>query len=275
MSGWSQLHSDVAGGGDARSPVAVERPRARAPRGAELVRLRLPDRTGSLAAVTGHLASHGVDVLRLDVVDRGPGGAVDDFLLAGGEIGAALATLTGKAILLGRRAGVDLRDPGLEMAAACEAVTTARSTTSLCAALVRAALSLVYAEAGLLFADREPGVLAILASSVTGLPVVLDGCGNSLVASAFFCGQPLTADGRIPWTPATLRELLPEGSVAVVPSGEPAGLALALVRADHAPFVAAELDRLSALMRVAAGALQLHETTVARSRIRTLPEMPA
>ena len=93
MSGWSQLHSEVAGGGDARSPVAVERPRARAPRGAELVRLRLPDRTGSLAAVTGHLASHGVDVLRLDVVDRGPGGAVDDFLLSGGEIDAALASL--------------------------------------------------------------------------------------------------------------------------------------------------------------------------------------
>ena len=161
------------------------------------------------------------------------------------------------------------------MAAACEAVTTARSTTSLCAALVRAALSLGFAEAGLLFGDREPGVLAILASSVTGLPVVLDGSGNSLIASAFFCGQPLTADGRIPWAPATLRELLPEGSVAVVPSGKPPSLALALVRADHAPFVAAELDRLSALMRVAAGALQLHETSVVRSRIRTLPEMSA
>jgi hypothetical protein len=263
MSGWSQLPSRAAGGEDARFPVAVEPPRARAPRGAELVRLRLPDRPGSLAAVTGHLASHGVDVLRLDV------------LLCGGDIDAALATLGGKAILLGRRVGVDLRDPGLEMAAACEAVTTARSIASLCSQLVRAALSLVFAEAGLLFADREPGLLGILASSLSGLPIVLDGSDNSLVASAFFCGQPLTADGRIPWAPATLRELLPEGSVAVVPSGEPSSLALALVRADHAPFVAAELDRLSALMRVAGGALQLHGATAIRNRVRTLPEMSA
>jgi ACT domain len=268
MSGWSQPSSRATEGGDTRLPVAVERPRARAPRGAELVRLRLPDRPGSLAAVTGHLAAHGVDVLRLDVVDRGSGGAVDDFLLAGAGIDAALEALGGIAILLGRRAGVDLRDPGLEMAAACEGVTSARSGPELCGQLVRAALGLVFAEAGLLFADREPGLLAVVASSVPGLPVAVDNRGNSLISSALFCGQSLTADGRIPWAPASLREHLPPGSVAVVPGGSPPSLALALVREDNAPFVAAELERLAALMRVAAGAFQLHETTVIRSRIR-------
>ncbi len=55
----------------------------------------------------------------------------------------------------------------------------------------------------------------------------------------------------------------------------PAGaLALALVREDHAPFVHVELERLAALMRVAAATLTLHEATLVRSRIRLVPETP-
>ncbi len=208
-------------------------------------------------------------------LDRGPGGAVDDLLLSGAGIDAALASLGGTAILLGRRPGVDLRDPGLAMAAACEAIASARTGPALCGQLVRAALGLVFAEAGLLFADREPGLVAVIASSVPGLPVAVEGSGNSLVASALFCGESLTADGRIPWAPATLRELLPPGSVAVVPGGSPPSFALALVREDHAPFVAAELDRLAALMRVAAGTLRLHETTVIGNRIRAVSASPS
>jgi ACT domain len=228
--------------------VWAEHPRARSAREAELVRLRLPDRPGSLAAVASHLADHGVDVLRLEVVDRGSGGAVDDLLLAGSGLEPALASLGSRALVLGRRAGVELGDPGLEMAAACEAVASARTAPAAYGQLVRAALGLVFAEAGLVFADREPGLLAVVASSVPGIPVAVESEGNSLVASALFSRQNLTADGRIPWAPATVRERLPGGSVAVVPGG---GLALALVREDHAPFVVVELDRLSALLRVA------------------------
>ena len=62
--------------------------------------------------MTAHLASHGVDVLRLEVVDRGGGAAVDDLLLSGERLAAALASLGPKAMVLGRRPGVDLRDPG-------------------------------------------------------------------------------------------------------------------------------------------------------------------
>ena len=48
-----------------------------APRGARLVRLRVRDRPGSLAVVTGHLAAHGVDVLSLEVLTRESGFAID------------------------------------------------------------------------------------------------------------------------------------------------------------------------------------------------------
>jgi hypothetical protein len=217
----------------------------------ELVRLRLADRPGSLAAVAAHLAAHRVDVLRLEVVDRGSGSAVDDLLVSAPGLDAALATLGPRAIVLGRRTGVDLRDPGLAMAAACEALASARTGPAAHGQLIRAALGLVFAEAGLVFADRGPGVIAVVGSSVAGVPTVIDGSEASLVASALFCAHSLTADGRIPWAPASLRAHLPQGSVAVVP-GVPPGLVLALVREDHAPFVAAELDRLAALMRVAA-----------------------
>jgi hypothetical protein len=236
--------------GDHR-PVEAEPVRLRPARRVELVRLRLADRPGTLAAVTSHLASHRVDVLRLDVVDRGSGSAVDDLLVSADGLDDALATLGPLAIVLGRRSGADLRDPGLAMAAACEAVASARTGPAAYTQIVWAALGLVVAEAGLLFANREPGVIAVVGSSVAGLPAVLESSGNSLVASAFFCGQALTADGRIPWAPESLRERLPAGAVAVVPGGPP-GLALALVRADHSPFVAVELDRLAALLRVAA-----------------------
>src|SRR5262245_14881960 len=103
MSGSSLPHRRRQAGAGIRRPAPVEAPRARAPRGTELVRLRLPDRPGSLAAVTAHLASHGVDVLRLEVVDRSGGGAVDDFLLVGTNLGAALATLGQGALVLARR----------------------------------------------------------------------------------------------------------------------------------------------------------------------------
>ena len=239
--------------GDHR-PVEAEPSRLRPASRVELVRLRLADRPGSLAAVASHLASHGVDVLRLDVVDRASGSAVDDLLVSAAGLDGALATLGPLAIVLGRRPGTDVRDPGLAMAAACEAVASARTGPAAYTQIVRAALGLVVAEAGLLFADREPGVIAVVGSSVAGLPAVIESSGTSLVASALFCGQSLTADGRIPWAPASLRDRLPAGAVAVVPGGPP-GLALALVREDHSPFVALELDRLAALMRVAALAI--------------------
>lgn len=253
---------------DPRRGAAVELPRPRAPRGTELVRLRLLDRPGSLAAVTAHLAEHGVDVLGLEVVDRSPEAAVDDLLLSGDGLHAALVSLGPKAMVLGRRPGVDLRDPALAMAAACEAVSSARTEQDAHRQIVAAGLGLVFAEAGLLCVDRGDGVLAVAATTVPEAPAVLDGRAPSLLASALFSGEPLTAEGRIPWAPPPLQSCLPGGAVAVVPAGP---LLLALVRTDDAPFVRVELERLAALLRAALATLGLHETSRRRTRLAEVP----
>jgi hypothetical protein len=237
--------------------LRVEVPPRRRRGEAHLLRVRLRDRPGSLASITARLAAHGVDVLGLEVLARGEGFAVDDILVAGAGVEAALSDLGAEVALLAHRPGVDLLDPGLAMAAACRSLTTAGSERETYSQLLSAALGLVFAEAGFLILRQGYGVLRPMASTVSGLPA-LDAGDASLVSSALASGERLTADGRVPWVAESYRELLPRGSVAVVPGGAEPCFALALIRADSAPFVAAELDRLNALVEVAAGTLALH-----------------
>ena len=90
MTSWSRL-------GNARARRGARCPSPSPPAG----RLTAPgssasacrDRPGSLAAITRHLAEHGVNVLRLEVLDREAGWAVDDFLVSGAGLPAALAEL--------------------------------------------------------------------------------------------------------------------------------------------------------------------------------------
>src|SRR5262249_12264225 len=102
-----------------REPLLVTLPPSPAPPGAPLLRRRLRDRPGSLAAITRHLAEHGVNVLRLEVLGREGGWAVDDFLVSGAGLPAALAELEPEITVLANRPNVDLIDPGLAMANAC------------------------------------------------------------------------------------------------------------------------------------------------------------
>jgi predicted amino acid-binding ACT domain protein len=250
-----------------RQPALVPLPRPGAPRGARLVRLRVRDRPGSLAAVAGHFAQHGVNVLRLEVLTREAGFAIDDFLLSGPNLTAALETLGSDAIVLANRHDVDLHDPGLAMASACGAVTAAGTAREACKQLVRAGLELVFAEGGVVCIREGHSFLRPIASTVADLPVLEDG-PMSLLRSALFSGQCLTADGRTPWAATTFREKLPSGSVLAVPGGSAPFLVLVLVREDDARFVSAEVDRLAALMRVAVGTLQLHDQHFAVSRGR-------
>ena len=210
-------------------------------------------------------------MLGLEVLDRSSGVAVDDLLLSGARLDEALARLGPRAMVLARRPGVDLRDSGLAMASACEAVASAPSRQEAHSAIVRAALGLVFAEAGILLARRE-GLLLVLAATEPELPVGLDGSGPSLISSCLFSGECLTADGRIPWAPARLRDALPTGTVAVMPGGSPPQFVLVLVRADHAPFVTLELERLAGLMRVAIHSLELHESGSNGGRRQPVPE---
>jgi hypothetical protein len=221
------------------------------------VRLRLRDRPGSLASIAGHFAAHGVNVLRLEIVGQEGGWAIDDFLVSGSGLTAALAELEPEVTVLANRPDVDLHDPGLAMARACAAVTAAATSREAYRQLVGAALELVFADAGFVCVREGHGFLRPVAATDPELPV-LDDSATSLLRSALFSGECLTADGRVPWAPDAYRERLPSGSVAAIPGGNPPFLVLALVRADETPFAPSELDRLAALVRVAVGTLQLH-----------------
>jgi len=243
------------------------RPGRNAPRGARLVRLRVRDRPGSLAAVTGHLAQYGVDVIRVEVLNRESGWAIDDLLVTGHELDEALATLDRNATVLADRLEVNLLDPGIAMANACASVTAAGTAREACRNLVRSALELVFAEAGCVCIREGHSFLRPVASTVSELPPLDDGPA-SLLRSALFSGECLTADGRAPWAAERFRAQLPNGSVLAVPGGSAPFLVLVLVREDDAPFVSAEVDRLAALVRVAVGTLQLHDQHHAARRGR-------
>jgi hypothetical protein len=255
---------------EALKPELVRAPRGNVPAGARLVRLRLPDRPGSLAGVTERFAAHRVDVLRLEVVAREDGFAVDDFLVSGPGLQSALADLRPDVLVLAERENVDLPDPGLAMAAACASVTFADNRRGAYTKLVEASLGLVFAEAGFVCIREPHDLLRPVASTVPKLPVI-DGGQASLLHSALHSGASLSADGRVPWAPSALRDLLPGGAVAVVPGGESSFVVLTLVRRDEAPFVEAELARLAALVTVATGTLQLHDANVALARRHRAP----
>jgi len=252
-----------------RRPALVDLPPRQAAADTRFVRLRIRDRPGSLAWVTQHLASHGVDVVRLEVLDVADGYAVDDFLIRGQSISAALSELGPVATVLADRPHAQLVDPALAMATACAAVTSAPNGRDAYRQLVHAALGLVFAEAGFVCVPESHGFLRPLAATDASLPAIEDG-GTSLLRSALASGECLTADGRAPWAPEDYRVRLPRGTVAAIPGGDPSFLVLALVRDDDSPFVATELERLAALVRVAVGTLQLHDTRNATSSsIRT------
>jgi hypothetical protein len=266
MASWSQSDNTGAPAGIWRAEQVAVPPR-RAPGEAHLVRLRLRDRPGSLAAITSRLAAHGVDVLRLEVLGREGGFAIDDLLVSGAGLLEALAEFGSEVEVLALRPGADLRDPGLAMAEACCSLTAAANERETYRQLLGASLGLVFAEAGFICARQGFGVLRPMASTVPGLPA-LDDQHPSLLRSALSSGECLTADGRVPWVAESYRDLLPRGTVAVVPGGAAAFVVLALVRDDTAPFVAAELDRLAALVEVAIGTLALHGTVEAFSGAR-------
>ena len=143
------------------------------------------------------------------------------------------------------------------MAAACALVSFANSRRHAFRQLVHAALSLVFAEAAVVSVLTDDWLRPV-ASTVSGLPVGAEPSRPRSSSRRCTASQPLSADGRVPWTTAPgWRERLPKGTVACIPGGP--GLVLTLVRKDDTPFVDAELQRLAALVRVTLGTLRMHE----------------
>jgi hypothetical protein len=153
-----------------------------------LLRLVLPDRPGMLGAVATALGEAGADILSLDVVERGPDGAVDDVVVALPPGGMADVLITSAQSVPGvvveslrpYYGGADLhRDLELVDALAAE-------PASACELLVA----------------HAPGVFR------AGWALLLEGGPTVLHASA---GAPEVHDLELPWLPlASARRLDPD-----------------------------------------------------------------
>lgn len=220
--------------------------------GAQLVRLALPDIPGRLALVASRFAAHGVNILRVEVVEDGDGAAVDDLLVVGGDLARALAELEGDVEILGVREHAELPDPGIAMADALATVSNSVSLGAARQALVAAALDLVAADSGVLLRDAGHGWLRPVAATVESLPPIRAD-QPCLARSALSRSRAEAGSPQEPWAPAAYIVALGMGRVLVVPAGLPPFLALALVRHDAFPFVEAEIERVSGLLRVALG----------------------
>lgn len=222
--------------------------------GATLVRLELPDRPGGLALVAGRFAEHGVDIVRVEVVGFHDGVAVDDLLVVGGDLRAALDHLAGDARVLAVREQADLPDPGVAMAEACAQVAAAASLGAARRRLLTAALQLVVADGGVVLRDAGHGWLRPVATTADSLPPIRSG-DRSLARVALARNAPLTVASDEDWAPPIYRGALRGDAVALVPGGTPTFLVLAVVRAGQFPFVDAEIERLTALVRVGVGTM--------------------
>jgi len=215
-----------------------------------LLRISLPDRPGGLALVTRCLAACGVDILNVDVVGHHDGRAIDDVLVAGGDLERGLRALEPEVIVLARRDRGDLPDPGLAMAAACATIMDAATLDGARHALLRATLALLFVDEGVLLRDSGGGPLTPVAATVSGLPEIAPD-EPSLARRCLRSSRPGVAAGEDAWAPVAYREALPGRRILALPVGVPPWLVLAVVRRDDVPYADVEIERVAALSRVA------------------------
>lgn len=155
-----------------------------------LLRLVLPDRPGMLGAVATALGSCGADILSLDVVERGPDGAVDDLVVSLPPGGLADALITSAQSV-----------PGVVV----ESLRPYYGASDLHRDLELVdALAADPTRAGALLTDHAPGVFR------AGWALLLEAGPTVLHASA---GAPEVQDLELPWLPLdSARRLDPEAS---------------------------------------------------------------
>jgi hypothetical protein len=206
-----------------------------------LLRVVLPDRPGSLGALATALGEAGGDILSLDVVERGPDGAVDDLVVALPAGGLADRLIT---------SAQSVEGVVVESLRPYHGVPDLHRDLALVDALA------ARPDRGLeLLVEHCPGVFR------TGWAVLVDAEGRVLHASS---GAPDLAGVPLPWLPlAAARRLavdeawVPERwaalgtELAAAPVGTP-GRAVLVGRPGGPRFRASEVLRLAHLAGIAA-----------------------
>lgn len=209
-----------------------------------LLRVSLPDRPGMLGAVATALGEIGADILSLDVVERGPGGAVDDLVvdLPPGRLADSLLTSAQSV-------------PGVVV----ESLRPYGGSSGLHRDLELVEELAAVPEQGLaLLVEHAAGVFR------AGWAVLLEQAGDGLSVLHVSAAAPSTAGLATPWLPlesarsVDLREgWVPERwralgiELAVAPVGHPARGVL-LGRPGGPRFRTSEVLRLAHLAGIAA-----------------------
>jgi hypothetical protein len=206
-----------------------------------LLRLLLPDRPGMLGAVATALGSAGADILSLDVVERGPDGAVDDLVVSLPPGGLADALITCAHSVPGvvveslrpYHGGADLhRDLELVDALAADPERAAALLAEHAPGVFRAGWALLV-EAGPVVHAASPGAPDVEGLELPWLPL----------ASA------CRLDPAAPWVPERWEVLGTE--LVAAPVGRP-GLAVLVGRPGGPLFRASEVARLGHLAGIVA-----------------------
>jgi len=143
-----------------------------------LLRVVLPDRPGMLGAVATAIGRAGGDIVSLDVVERGPGGAVDDLLVVVAPGGLADTLIS---------SAQSVEGVVVESIRPHHGVTDLRGDLELVESLAAAP-----DQALVLLAERAPAVFR------AGWAVLLEGAGCVIAASA---SAPDLAGVVLPWLP--------------------------------------------------------------------------
>jgi ACT domain len=210
------------------------------------VRVSLPDRPGSLSAVTAALGRMGADIVLLEVVDRSDGTAVDDLYLETDgdrrDLRVTLEQVEG-VFVESLRAVRRFPDAGGPMNLAARLVELGRGAVPELVAGVPGALSASWAVA-LGTGVRGIDVLAVSANApdLTGIDVPW---------------LPLLSPRRLlsaEWMPPSWRDDIVSGlELAAVPLGS-SGAGLLVARRDGPRFRSNELRMIADLARIAVAA---------------------
>jgi hypothetical protein len=210
-----------------------------------LLRVELEDRPGALGSLAVALGSVGADILSLDVVERGPGFAVDDIVvhLPVGAMPDALITVA--AALIGVR--VDAIRPHTGLLEAHRELE-----------LIQHVAAADRADKLQVLVDEAPRVLRVGWSTVVELT---DDGPRRLVGSP---GAPETQAASTPWMPITAARALDineewvprlwqdmDTSLAAAPLGGPR-TAMVLARPGGPQFLPSEVARLGYLAGIVA-----------------------